>query len=56
MTVRTKALLLAISILGTMLITGCETIKGIAQGAQEGAKKDWHALMRTDDKMREVLW
>lgn len=42
-----------------VLICGCQTMKGAA----EGAKKDWQALQKTgenikkaDDKMQEVLW
>jgi hypothetical protein len=37
-------------------ITGCETVKGLAQGTADGFKKDWQAVMKADSKMREVLW
>lgn len=43
-----------------VLIAGCETVKGtvkgLAAGATEGAKKDWQTLQKTDAWMRENLW
>jgi predicted small secreted protein len=56
MTIKVKAVMLLVLFFSTMLITGCQTIKGIGKGGSEGIKKDWQAIMGADDKMREVLW
>ena len=35
-----------------ILVSGCETVKGAAGGAQ----KDWDNAKQLDKKMQEVLW
>jgi predicted small secreted protein len=39
-----------------IFLNGCETAKGAAQGACDGAKKDWKNAQQIDSKVREVLW
>lgn len=43
-----------------LFLGGCETTKGlvggVAGGVSEGAKKDWAALKRVDNWMRENMW
>jgi predicted small secreted protein len=39
-----------------VLNAGCETLKGAATGAFEGAKKDWEVAKKVDNWMRENLW
>jgi predicted small secreted protein len=39
-----------------ILVSGCETVKGAAGGASEGAKQDWDNAKKLDKKMQEVLW
>lgn len=56
MTVKVRVTVLLVLFFSTILITGCQTIKGVAQGASEGIKKDWQAITGADEKMREVLW
>ncbi|MFH1640858.1 MAG: hypothetical protein ABIA66_02715 [Candidatus Omnitrophota bacterium] len=56
MTLKSKALMLLVFLSSAILITGCQTIKGLAQGTSEGFKKDWQAITGADEKMREVLW
>ena len=45
------AMLLALFVF-LVLIAGCETAKGAAQGFQ----KDWKSLEKVDDWMRDNLW
>jgi len=35
-----------------ILVSGCETVKGAAEGSQ----KDWDNAKKLDKKMQEVLW
>ena len=52
---RSKSFL--IGILGLILfVQGCSTLKGAGKGAGEGFKKDWKALGKVDEWMREKLW
>ncbi len=39
-----------------ILISGCETAKGAAQGAVQGFGKDWQSAKKIDDWMRRNLW
>jgi predicted small secreted protein len=52
MAINKKVFVLPVLLLVLILFTGCETIKGAA----EGAKKDWQALEKADDWMRKNLW
>lgn len=51
-----KGTLFFILAIFVMAIAGCETVKGLAAGATEGAKKDWQTLQKADAWMRENLW
>lgn len=39
-----------------ILVSGCGTIKGAAEGAAVGAKEDWEALKNADQWFRDNLW
>ena len=56
MNAKTKYALLLVLFFSSLLIAGCETIKGAFRGASEGAKKDWESAEEIDDWMRENLW
>jgi len=56
MTIDKKHALLWALFLGIIFIGGCETVKGAWHGGSDGAKKDWQALLRFDDRMQKNLW
>ncbi len=56
MTLYKKGVLVLALLLGSVFVYGCETIKGIGQGAAEGAKKDWQALKKADNWVQKNLW
>jgi len=37
-------------------VSGCNTVKGIGEGASAGMKKDWQAMEKVDDKFQENYW
>ena len=43
-----------------MLVSGCETIKGVAKGGADGFSQDWHNtkdnIQQIDEWAREKLW
>lgn len=45
-------LLLLFVIVGIITISGCNTVKGAA----EGAKKDWDAVKVSDECIKKTLW
>lgn len=51
-----RGILPLVLLLGFAFIYGCGTIKGIGQGASEGAKKDWQGIKKADDWVRKNLW
>jgi predicted small secreted protein len=48
-------ILFALSVF-VILIAGCETVKGAAQGAAEGVKKDWQTAVKADAWVKKNLW
>ena len=48
---REKSLALFFMLL-LILINGCNTVKGAAEGAQ----KDWQSMREADQRLRDVLW
>jgi hypothetical protein len=51
-----KGLVLFILSIFVFLSCGCETLKGVAQGATEGAMKDWEKAKKIDAWLQEHLW
>jgi hypothetical protein len=37
-------------------LQGCSTLKGVSAGAQEGFRKDWQAVLKLNDWMKEHMW
>jgi hypothetical protein len=67
MKLKLKPALLAIILLSTILVSGCETTKGVAGGlgttvlgTAQGVAKDtnilWQAALKIDNWIRENLW
>ncbi len=58
--IKARLFLAAVLLLGAALISGCNTVKGIATGAAEGITQDtsdfWHGMVKADDWMRDHLW
>jgi hypothetical protein len=51
-----RVLVVLFLVFSALCISGCATIKGIANGAAAGAKEDWGALQRWDNKIEEEAW
>ena len=51
-----KGILLFVLFAFIVVIAGCETMKGTAKGAAEGAKKDWQAAIKADEWIKKNLW
>ena len=64
---RFNPLFLALFLSSVLFICGCETAKGAAKGTvhgvgavgtgiADGAKKDWAAVMKADDWVKDNMW
>ena len=51
-----KFFLLSALIICTFLLFGCNTIKGTAAGAANGAKQDLEGVKKADGWMKKNLW
>lgn len=47
---------LIVLLLAAIPMSGCHTVSGAAQGAADGAKKDYEAAKKTDAWLQENLW
>ncbi|MDD5730214.1 MAG: hypothetical protein PHN57_03690 [Candidatus Omnitrophica bacterium] len=47
---------LSLVLFAFLFVSGCETAKGAACGAQDGAKKDWENAKKTDAWLKKNLW
>lgn len=45
-----------IILLSGILISGCETVKGIVEGVPKDVKNTWRSLTEADDWMKKNLW
>lgn len=51
-----KCLALMVTSIFVLLVSGCGTIKGAAEGAFSGAKEDWAAAKKADQWFQDNLW
>jgi hypothetical protein len=51
-----KPFLLATLVIFTVILSGCNTVKGGAGGAASGAKQDVESLKKADGWMKKNLW
>ena len=49
-----------VMLFGLLLLSGCETTKGVARGFTDGINKDsktfWENLLKADSWIKENLW
>jgi len=51
-----KKSILVAALAAVLFLSGCETLKGSAKGACEGAKRDFENAQKIDAWLRDNLW